>query len=71
MGIPKGVYGGNSFFKYTVVDPIHDWVRLTNSLHSWYDENNKLVVRRVFQMSPNDFKKWKLKGILRIANDCL
>jgi len=64
------VYHGSSnvFIENTVLDTLsHKWVRLTGTLYSWICEDGRMCARRVFQMSPEEFRQLGAKRILQIA----
>jgi hypothetical protein len=58
---------GNVFFENTVIDIFHDYIRLTDSINSWINNNNELISRNVFQMSVTEFEHLKVEGILEKA----
>ncbi len=60
-----GADGDNVFWDSTILDVSHEEIRIIGSVHSWYDESQKLKARRTFTMSSNEFLYINLNEILR------
>lgn len=43
------------------------WIRVTGTLYSWHSKDGHLLVRRIFQMSPEQFRALKQAGIEKAA----
>jgi hypothetical protein len=55
--------GNRNCFANGVIDKSHDFIRLTGSFNSW-NEDGIFTKRKVFHMSPEDFRKEKVQDIL-------
>jgi len=53
----------SNYFQAGVIDPIHDFIRVTGSINSW-KSNNILLKRKVIQLSVDEFRRAKIKNIL-------
>lgn len=69
LGVQKGYM--NCFIENTVVDTINPeiklWVRVIDTIYSWYRESGELVRRKIFQMSFDEFLESDAKTILALA----
>jgi len=52
-----------NWFPNGVIDPCHDFIRLTGSFNSW-KEDNALRRRKVIPLTLEDFRSSKVKNIL-------
>lgn len=55
----------NTFFESTVIDVIHPHIRIMGSLHSWTKDDGKVMARRTFEMSYNEFLDLNIEEILK------